>query len=433
MRTVKKEQDKVLVVAEPGYDKNRDRNGDYQKSNFLIGAKYKSSIQENKIIAIALSKIRQKDYEIDQGSIICKFKAKDLKIALGAEDNHSIYKKLDRISKNLTNRSVGWTDPKSNKFDYIAVVTRASYENGTFRIKFNQDLQEYIDGIRGNYTTLSLVTMLQFKNVYSFRLYELLRSKAYYRKGEERADEFFEITFQLSELRLLMGIVNANLDSVRNILLENPDYPDYDRAVEASPEKMYADWGDFKRHVVDVAVKEINKITDMAVEYKPKKGGKGGRVYGLIFYVQLHKDKHLNAGFIQGEQTELPIDVVDAQVVPAPRKAEKKAKPTSKIELTAEQMNVVLSIARTLPADLDLEGIKAIAEAGHFDPDYIAEKYELSKTQDVDNLVAWMVAALKNDYKSSSVKAKKSAKGGKRLDSDLEYDIDAIEARMLKG
>jgi plasmid replication initiation protein len=426
---VKKEEDKVLVVAEPGYDKNRDRNGDYQKSNFLIGAKYKSSIQENKIIAIALSKIRQKDYEIDQGSIICKFKAKDLKIALGAEDNHSIYKKLDRISKNLTNRSVGWTDPKSNKFDYIAVVTRASYENGTFRIKFNQDLQEYIDGIRGNYTTLSLVTMLQFKNVYSFRLYEILRSKAYYRKGEERADEFFEITFQLSELRLLMGIVNANLDSVRNILLENPAYPDYDRAVEASPEKMYADWGDFKRHVIDVAVKEINKITDMAVEYKPKKGGKGGRVYGLIFYVQLHKDKHLNAGFIQGEQTELPLDVVEAKEVP---KKHKKQTTAGKIELTAEQMNVVLSIARTLPADLDLDGIKAIAEAGHFDPDYIHEKYELSKTQDVDNLVAWMVAALRNDYQSSSVKAKKT-RSKKRMDSDMEYDIDAIEARMLKN
>ena len=49
---MKKEQDKVLVVAEPGYDKNRDRNGDYQKSNYLIGAKYKSSIQENKITGV---------------------------------------------------------------------------------------------------------------------------------------------------------------------------------------------------------------------------------------------------------------------------------------------------------------------------------------------------------------------------------------------
>jgi hypothetical protein len=43
-----------------------------------------------------------------------------------------------------------------------------------------------------------------------------------------------------------------------------------------------------------------------------------------------------------------------------------------------------------------------------------------------------MVAALRNDYQSSSVKAKKT-RSKKRMDSDMEYDIDAIEARMLKN
>ena len=42
-------------------------NTDYVKSNFLIGAKYKSSLLENKVMAISLNKIKDAEEDKEGG------------------------------------------------------------------------------------------------------------------------------------------------------------------------------------------------------------------------------------------------------------------------------------------------------------------------------------------------------------------------------
>ena len=69
------------------------QNSDYVKSNFLIGAKYKSSLLENKVMAISLNKI--KDAEEDkEGTLIVRLKASELKKLLDSKSG-SFYSQLD--------------------------------------------------------------------------------------------------------------------------------------------------------------------------------------------------------------------------------------------------------------------------------------------------------------------------------------------------
>lgn len=257
-------------------------NSEYAKSNFLIGSKYKSSLLEMKLTSIALTKMQRMEFTEDTGSgdLICSMRASELRHLLPNGNDGSFYQQLEPVAKMMTSRTVGWSDPERHEFDYVTVITRASYKDGIFTVKFNSDLKKYLKNLHQQYTILQLPTMLNFKSAYSFRLYEVLSSKCYYPKGKERDDDLFKVSFSLSELKLEMGVVNANLDSVQRVL-RGTETPDYDKAVERSPEKQFNRWSDFRNRVIDVACKEINETSDMQVEYETVKQGRGGRVVGL--------------------------------------------------------------------------------------------------------------------------------------------------------
>ena len=115
------------------------KDNKYSKSNYLISAKYASSLLENKITAISLAKIQKKEYVEDKnGRIVCNMTANELRKLLNANAG-SFYSQLEPVAINMTSRTLGFSDPNKNGgvFDYISVVDRARYENGTFSIFYN--------------------------------------------------------------------------------------------------------------------------------------------------------------------------------------------------------------------------------------------------------------------------------------------------------
>lgn len=80
---------------------------------------------------------------------------------------------------------------------------------------------------------------------YSIRLYELLKSY------ENMNGQIFEVI----DLRKLLNL----------------------------SDEVLADWFDFKRFVIERAIKEINKFTDIMVKYEPIK--KGRKIFEVKFYV----------------------------------------------------------------------------------------------------------------------------------------------------
>ncbi len=370
----------------------------FSKSNVLIGAKFKSSLLENKIMAISLARIDNMKEDPKTGALYSEIRASELRARLGGNSG-SFYKQLEQAAQSLASRIIGFSSPEKQMFDYIAVVIRAHYENGILTLEYNRHIKKYIRSLKNNFTILELDEMLKFKNVYSFRLYELLRSRAYHPKNSRNSGNVFRISFNLSELKLNLGVVNAQLDSVKKIL-NNSSSPDYDRAVEASPERTLENWRDFKRCCLDKATNEINSITNMSVSYEAMKGGVGSKVYAVDFIVTLK-------------------DMVEKNVEPPDRDS------------------VLDEIGDLIIKKLRFSELKAIAEAADYDVEKVKKAYDIvSKSKNVEDFTSYMIAAIKNGYEKSSRPRKNSAGSfgdAFRNFEERTYDYDVIEERFAKN
>jgi len=381
-------------------------NDTYSKGNLLITAKYRSSLLENKLLAIALANI-QNSYEDDNGNLISELKASEIKKLMGDSSN-SIYRHLEPIAQQMTGRTIGMKDPEKEIFDYKSVVTHAHYENGTFTIEFNHLLKDQIIDIQNKYTVLNLPTMLLFKSVYSFRLYELLKSMSYIPKGQKRIEEEqnWELKFQLSELKLELGVVNANSDKVQKIL-SNKKHPNFDEAVKAAPEQVFEQYRDFKRRVLDVAVSEINEKTEMNVSYETIKSGRGGKVNAIVFEVsyEVHEVKNK-------KEIENKIEVVEKEI---------------------DIDELLDDIYDILEGKFKLKDVRKIAKEANYDVLSIKKAYKIYKKNEktIDNNVGFMIAAIKDGYETSS-ETKKSKKSNSFIEfNQNEYDFDDLEEKLM--
>ncbi len=379
-------------------------NDTYSKGNLLITAKYRSSLLENKLLAIALANI-QNSYEDDNGNLISELKASEIKKLMGDSSN-SIYRHLEPIAQQMTGRTIGMKDPEREIFDYKSVVTHAHYENGTFTIEFNHLLKDQIIDIQNKYTVLNLPTMLLFKSVYSFRLYELLKSMSYIPKGQKRneEDKNWELKFQLSELKLELGVVNANSDRVQKIL-SNKKHPNYDEAVKAAPEQVFEQYRDFKRRVLDVAVSEINEKTEINVEYETLKSGRGGKVNAIIFYVSYDNVAQKEEIVKTEEVVEKPMDI-------------------------DELLDEIYDI---LEGNFKLKDVRKIAKEADYNLVSIKKAYKVYKKNEdnVENSVGFMIAAIKDGYESTAKKKKTKAKNTFVEFDQNEYDFDDLEGQLI--
>lgn len=391
-------------------------NSEYAKSNFLIGSKYKSSLLEMKLTSIALSKMQRREFQedMDSGDLICSMRASELRQYLPNGNDGSFYQQLEPVAKMMTSRTVGWSDPERHEFDYVTVITRASYKDGIFTVKFNSDLKKYLKNLHQQYTILQLPTMLNFRSAYSFRLYEVLSAKCYYPKGKERDDEYFKVPFSLSELKLEMGVVNANLDSVQRVL-RGTENPDYDKAVERSPEKQFNRWSDFRSRVLEVARKEINETSDMEVRYETIKQGRGGRVVGVVFYVQKNKSAHQHKELVLKGGNEEIVDMVSQELS------------------DDDKMEFYFEVRSLVGSKMPVKDIRAISEAAEYDISRVKNALDVmnQSTKEIKNMSGWLITAIKENY--HPIKKKPSVK--KKVNADFEqrnYDYDELTKILIK-
>lgn len=366
----------------------------YDKSNFLISAKYKSTLLENKILAISLAYAQH--FKTNESDIpYSEIKVSELKELLGVSNSGSFYQQLRAAAEAMTAKKIGMSSEDSQTFDYLAIVIRAKCEAGIFTIEYNPHMKQYLTEIRRNYSRLNLNTMLAFKNNYAFRLYEVLKSKAYYPKGyvPQGDEREFRISLSVAELRLELGVVNAELDTVQRILKKQKK-PDFERAVEVCPEKIFETWYDFKRYVLDPAVNGINKTegSDLRVSYSTVKSGKGGRVVGIDF---------------------------DVRVI-APEKSG---------ELTSEEKDDFIErMLESYPLNIKLREMRQICEDAGYDEQRIEKAMKCLKTANsVNNTVGFIRTALKENYEPAVAKVDEY-----RDYPQNKYDFEALERKLLE-
>lgn len=376
-------------------------NNDYfQKSNFLISAKYRSTLLENKLLMLGLANIKKND----QGELVTEMRASYLRQMIqDGKKNGSFYDQLYDTSLRMTSRQFVIQD--ENGFDIFHLTPRAKYEkgNGIFTIYWEKGLEQYLYMVKKNYTNLSIGTFMKFKSVFSFRLYEILKSKMYVPKYYDKdvaVNDFFKIEMSIAELKLDMGAVDASEPNVQRILTPKNYYgeqPDYEKAVSIAKSKNYEGWHQFKTCCLDKGIAEINEKTDIDVSYDTIRSGRGGKVTDVIFYVS---------------KTDTP----------------KKQKELSE----DEKMDFYYSVADIIDERLKLKDLSAIAEASGYDMKKIKRAYEYAKSSptDKDNLVGYLIAAIKGGY-GDKVKSKGIRKAPNHNFTARTYDYHELENNLL--
>lgn len=216
------------------------------KSNEIIQkARYDLTIQELKTLAYIFSKIKPIDTEDKE---YC-FSIREYCQVSGIDyNNGGNYEYIKKTLKNLRDKSFWLTEPDGSEV-LVGWLSKARINKGTgkIKVKLDEDIAKYVIGLFSNYTQYELLSTLPMRSAYSFRIYELLKSYSYSGRNPK-------ITFDLEELKKKLMATN------------------YDR------------FPDFRRKVLEIAVKEINIYTDLEVTWEPEKKGK--KVIKLIFEVK---------------------------------------------------------------------------------------------------------------------------------------------------
>jgi plasmid replication initiation protein len=223
------------------------------KSNRLVEASYRLSLNEQRIVLYAICRCREEQRGLSNDSPItirADVFAKQFDLDL---DNSYGY--LREAMESLYDRSVVFHDedpstglPRVNKTRWIS---RASYIDGAGHIQiiFTSDVVKYFTRIEKELTSYHLESVKGITSAYAVRIYELLRQ--YLSLGTR--------TLEIAWLREALQI----------------------------PDDEYKATADFIRRVINVSVVQINDHTDMKVDHKAKKTGRA--ITAFVFKIK-HKD-----------------------------------------------------------------------------------------------------------------------------------------------
>ena len=228
------------------YDEKMDikKNRHYivSKSNQIIqNARYNLSLQEQKVLAYIISLVKPGDkkgktYEFDVAAY-CK--------TVGIERSGNIYKQLKDTLKGLRDKSI-WVRQENGTERTVGWLSKVSTtENpNVLEIVYDEDMSEFLLELNENFTKYELIYFINMESMYSTRLYELLKSYSWTK-------------LHLFEVEDLKKQLNA---------------------------EKYKTFGDFKRNVLDKAIKEINVFTDIEISYKFIK--KGNKIIQIEFEIK---------------------------------------------------------------------------------------------------------------------------------------------------
>lgn len=209
------------------------------KSNTLVEARYRLSLQESQVILWLLTQIRPNDEDFKPHKLQIAEFAKFTGVHVGNK-----YNELQEITEKLMRRVLKIYEPEMQDLLQVSWLSSAYYKSkqGYVLLRFDPGLKPYLLQLKSQFTKISIADTLKLKSVYAIRILELLL--------QYQAIGHRNIT--INELRAYCGIESQE----------------------------YADYFDLKRKVIEKARSEITAKTDYAIEYSEiKESRKVGSCY----------------------------------------------------------------------------------------------------------------------------------------------------------
>jgi len=330
------------------------------KSNYIIEASYKLSLEEQRIIHILTSMINKDDVDFKKYKLTVK---EFIKITKTKDKN--IYKNVAGYVESLRRRDL--TIIKENSILKLNWLSSAEYfdKQGYIELEFSPKLKPYLLQLKESFTKLSREKLISFKSQHTGRVYELLKQ---YEKIKCR-----EITIE--KFKKYLG------------------FEDYE----------YKEYGLIKQRILTKAKEEINKNSDINVDYEEIKEGR--KVIAIKFII--------------------------------------KSNPTSQnkineVALTTEQDDDVKleKIQEMLENKISKKDAYSIYINASGDMDKIRQAYEASKitNEDIGSLTAYMIKLVRLEEIAKPVVVKKSSKQNNAGFEQRNYttkDYKDLEKKLL--
>jgi plasmid replication initiation protein len=204
------------------------------QDNELVEACYRMDVNEKRLIMLGISKINPMS-GIPDASKPFKFEitAKEWEQAYG---DQNAWRAVKRTADKLLSRQIT-LHPKTNVVEKLNWFDRVKYflDEGRIEVQFTRSVQIRLAGMLEQFTTIDLFAVNKLRSFYSIRLYEILSQ--FEGRGHRR--------MSVDDFRHAMDCVNIN------------------------PQTK-----DLKRRILNPAIKELNKQSDIHCVVKDIKDGR---------------------------------------------------------------------------------------------------------------------------------------------------------------
>lgn len=320
------------------------------KANKFIEAKGKLGMLEQKLMATLISEIQMEDKDFKEYCL----NIKEVGEFIGL-DSKEVYRKLREIAQSLKSRSISLEEinVKTKEITFIEVNLIASAVHtkgsGILRLTIAPVLKPYLLAIKGEetpFTKYMIRNILKLNSGYSIRIYELLKQ---YERTQNRIIE-------TEKLKELLGVT----------------------------EKSYNRFDNFEARVLKPAKEEINKKTDIWINYEKIK--KGRRIAEIHFTIQSKK--------VDEEQ-----QLLETLITPEEMKAIRDKCGFTDVKFSDKQVMQCYEIAIDISDKFSSKGIDIVPY------EYVKLSYEYVLNQKgVKNKFAYFKKTLEGDFGGAVMK-----------------------------
>lgn len=225
------------------------------KSNLLVQkSRYELSVSEQRAICYICSLIKPQTVEGTMSPFKLEYEFDILryaKICGISADNGRIYEETKALLKGLITKVIWITLPDGSEttVNWVNKVW-TNKRSGKAKIRIDEDMAPYLFNLREKFVAYGLQNILAMKSQYSIRLFEIFKSYAFQKSK----------IFDIDELKKLLMVQSI---------------------------KSYTNFKDFRKYVLEIAINEINNLTDIKISYEPIRHGR--KVVKLKFNIKYKK------------------------------------------------------------------------------------------------------------------------------------------------
>lgn len=218
-------------------------------NNMVLHSASNLSLNELKLLRFIIMQTQKGDKELLEYELTAKELCKLLDIK-----NKDMYKRLDTMTTHIMQEVVRIGDDSKQEWKKFHWVDVCEYKKGVITIQLSKQLEPYLLNLRGCFTRYQLSEIISLKSIYAIRIYEILNG--YMNENNlPYADNAVEISVSMETLRQATD-------------------------TEKKFERPY----DFRKKVIEIAIKEINEKSKYHISAKDYR--RGHSVAGYEFLIE---------------------------------------------------------------------------------------------------------------------------------------------------